>query len=58
MFTGLAYTPGGSSLNYTLWDERKRTLIQNVFIKLLNYVQATEYITGFKTIKFLAIKIE
>jgi hypothetical protein len=42
MFIGLAFSPGESSLNYTLWDERKKTLAHNVFIKPLNYVQATE----------------
>ena len=59
MLTGLAFTPGETSLNYTLWDERKKKLlIHNVFMKPLNYVQATECITGLRTIKFLAIKTE
>ena len=47
MLTGLAFTPEETSLSYTLWDERKkRLLIHNVFIKPLNYVQATECITA------------
>lgn len=59
MSTDLAFTPGETSLNYSLWDERgKKLLIHNVFIKPLNYVQATECITGLRTNKFLTIKTE